>query len=238
MEGLKEDRRAVIGGGVSLLRAIFDLLQIDRMEVAQGALRQGVLYDLLDREQPQTDMRMSTVQLLTRKFGIDTAQANRVSAVATELYAHIAPDPNERTARKLGWAGQLHEIGCQISHSDHHRHGAYILGNTDAPGFALPELQWLSLMVLGHRGKLRKLETDFGNRPFVLQLMCLRLAVALCHARRDPDSAAISLGLDGNRLLLQTRPGWATAYPQSAHLLNEESIAWQRTPWSLEVTLN
>ena len=238
MEGLKEDRRAVIGGGVSLLRAIFDLLQIDRMEVAQGALRQGVLYDLLDREQPQTDMRMSTVQLLTRKFGIDTAQANRVSAVATQLYAQIAPDNNERTARKLGWAGQLHEIGCQISHSDHHRHGAYILGNTDAPGFALPELQWLALMVLGHRGKLRKLETDFANRPFVLQLMCLRLAVALCHARRDPDSAAISLGLDGNRLLLQTRPGWATAYPQSAHLLNEESIAWQRTPWSLEVTLH
>ena len=93
-------------------------------------------------------------------------------------------------------------------------------------------------MVLGHRGKLRKLETDFANRPFVLQLMCLRLAVALCHARRDPDSAAISLGLDGNRLLLQTRPGWATAYPQSAHLLNEESIAWQRTPWSLEVMLD
>ena len=238
MDGLKEDRRAVIGGGVSLLRAIFDLLGIERMEVAQGALRQGVLYDLLDREQPQTDMRVATVQSLTQKFAIDTAQANRVSAVAQTLFAQIAPDNSERATRKLGWAAQLHEIGCQISHSDHHRHGAYILGNTDAPGFALPELQWLALMVLGHRGKLRKLETDFGNRPFVLQLMCLRLAVALCHARRDPDSAAISLRLDGNRLLLQARPGWAAAFPQSAHLLNEESIAWQRTPWSLEVTLN
>ena len=238
MDGLKEDRRAVIGGGVSLLRAIFDLLGIERMEVAQGALRQGVLYDLLDREQPQTDMRVATVQSLTQKFAIDTAQANRGSAVAQTLFAQIAPDNSERATRKLGWAAQLHEIGCQISHSDHHRHGAYILGNTDAPGFALPELQWLALMVLGHRGKLRKLETDFGNRPFVLQLMCLRLAVALCHARRDPDSAAISLRLDGNRLLLQARPGWAAAFPQSAHLLNEESIAWQRTPWSLEVTLN
>ena len=238
MDGLKEDRRAVIGGGVSLLRAIFDLLGIERMEVAQGALRQGVLYDLLDREQPQTDMRMATVQSLTQKFAIDTAQANRVSAVAQTLFAQIAPDNGERATRKLGWAAQLHEIGCQISHSDHHRHGAYILCNTDAPGFALPELQWLALMVLGHRGKLRKLETDFGNQPFVLQLMCLRLAVALCHARRDPDSAAIGLRLDGNRLLLQARPGWAAAFPQSAHLLNEESIAWQRTPWSLEVTLD
>ena len=238
LDGLKEDRRPVIGGGVSLLRAIFDLLDIDRMEVAQGALRQGVLYDLLDREQPQTDMRMATVQSLTQKFAIDTAQANRVSAVAQTLFAQIAPDNSERATRKLSWAAQLHEIGCQISHSDHHRHGAYILGNTDAPGFALPELQWLSQMVLGHRGKLRKLETDFGNRPFVLQLMCLRLAVALCHARRNPDSAAIGLSLEGNHLQLQTRPGWAAAYPQSAHLLNEESIAWQRTPWSLEVTLN
>ena len=81
----------------------------------------------------------------------------------------------------------LHEIGSQISHSDYHKHGAYILDNADAPGFALPELHRLSLLVLGHRGKLRKLEVDFEDRVFIQQLLCLRLAVILCHARRDPD---------------------------------------------------
>ena len=244
IDGMREERKAVIGGGLSVLRAVFDLLGIEQMKVAQGALRHGLLYELLERDEAVADLRSATVARLATRFGADAAQAERVGTVARALFIQLEPaaaNPSGRagrTLRKLGWAAQLHEIGCQISHSDHHRHGAYILGNTDAPGFALPELQWLALMVLGHRGKLRKLETDFGNRPFVLQLMCLRLAVALCHARRDPDSAAISLRLDGNRLLLQARPGWAAAFPQSAHLLNEESIAWQRTPWSLEVTLN
>jgi exopolyphosphatase/guanosine-5'-triphosphate,3'-diphosphate pyrophosphatase len=38
-----------------------------------------------------------------------------------------------RALRKLAWAAQLHEIGTQISHSEYHKHGAYILDNADAP---------------------------------------------------------------------------------------------------------
>ncbi|MFT6698482.1 MAG: exopolyphosphatase/guanosine-5'-triphosphate,3'-diphosphate pyrophosphatase, partial [Polaromonas sp.] len=71
MDGLKDDRRAVIGGGVSVLRAIFDLLGIDTLHAAQGALRHGALYDLLDREETQTDLRSRTVRGLTRKFHVD-----------------------------------------------------------------------------------------------------------------------------------------------------------------------
>ena len=238
MDGLKEDRRAVIGGGVSVLRAIFDLLSIDQMEVAQGALRQGVLYDLIARELPQTDMRMSTVQLLSRKFDIDTVQAQRVSQVAQALFAQVLPGDHERPARKLGWAAQLHEIGCQISHSDHHRHGAYILRNTDAPGFALPELEALSTLVLAHRGKLRKVEVALTDRQFVLQLVCLRLAVALCHARRDPDTDAIRLSLEGQAIQVSASAEWAVAHPQSAHLLREEAAAWQRTAWTLDAVFS
>jgi exopolyphosphatase/guanosine-5'-triphosphate,3'-diphosphate pyrophosphatase len=141
-------------------------------------------------------------------------------------------------ALKLTWAGQLHEIGSHISHSDYHKHGAYILDNTDAMGFALTELHKLSLLVLGHRGKLRKLDADFGDEMFVQQLLALRLAVALSHARRDPDLDGLSLSRDVkvvNRFVLSYRSGWAQSFPQSAHLLNEESIAWQKTPWSLSV---
>ena len=82
-----------------------------------------------------------------------------------------------RDERKLGWAAQLHEIGSLISHSDYHKHGAYILDNADALGFALTELHRLGLLVLGHRGKLRKLEADFEDEVLVQQLLCLRLAV-------------------------------------------------------------
>ena len=237
MEGLKEDRRAVIGGGVSIVRAIFDLLRIDQMTVAQGALRQGALYDLLDREQPGTDLRTATVRALMLRFAVDEAHAECVAQLACHLFVQAAPAGSERAARKLEWAARLHEIGCRISHSDYHRHGAYILDHTDAAGFALPELHRLSLLVLGHRGKVRKLEADLGDAVFALQLMCLRTAIALCHARRAPDVEGLALRLDGNRCTVRSRQGWAAAYPQSAHLLREEAQAWQKTPWEFVAEL-
>jgi len=241
LEGLKEDRRAVIGGGVSVLRAVFDLLSIQEMQVAQGALRHGALYDLLDREQEQTDQRHASVNRLASKFSVDLTQAQRVSKAARHLFRQIAGEfqasEMDRHLRKLGWAAQLHEIGSVISHSDYHKHGAYILDNTDAAGFTMPELHRLSLLVLGHRGKLRKLEVDFEDDVFVRQLLALRLAVLLCHARRDPDLQGLTLQVNApHSLALSCRTDWRTSYPQSAHLLHEELLAWQKTPWTLAFT--
>ena len=243
IEGMKDDRRAVIGGGVSVLRAVFSLLGIEQMQAAQGALRHGVLYDLLDREQHLSDLRSTSVQRLLVKFGADAVQAQRVSKVGQQLFAMASAGlpvlEEERLQRKLQWAAELHEIGSQISHSDYHKHGAYILDNADAPGFALPELHRLSLLVLGHRGKLRKLEVDFEDHLFVEQLLCLRLAVILCHARRDPDLQGLQLEAGTSQdktFALTCRPGWAEAFPQSSHLLKEEVVAWQKTPWTLTLS--
>ena len=246
LDGMKEDRRAVIGGGVSVLRAVFELLDIEQMQAAQGALRHGVLYELVERDQQPPDMpdvRATSVQRLAHNFNTDSAQAQRLSQVAQQLFLMaakaLADAPSQAFRRKLGWAAQLHEIGSQISHSDYHKHGAYILDNADAPGFAAHELHRLSQLVLGHRGKLRKLETDLQDRDFVRQLLCLRLAVILCHARRDPDLEGLHLAEEvepARRFVLSWRDGWDEAFPQSAHLLHEEVLAWQKTPWSLVLT--
>ena len=242
LDGMKEDRRAVIGSGVSVLLAVFGLLEINEMQAAQGALRHGVLYDLLDREQDTSDLRSTTVQHIGKKFDADAAQAERVSRVSGQLFTSIMASlkgaETGRFQRKLHWASQLHEIGSRISHSDYHKHGAYILDNIDAPGFAQPELHRLSLLVLGHRGKLRKLDVDFEDRVFVQQLLCLRLAVILCHARRDPELDGIELeaGAGQERLFAIHCPkGWATRFPQSAWLLQEEVVAWQKTLWTFKV---
>ena len=242
LDGMREDRRAVIGGGVSVLRAVFELLGIQQMQTAVGALRHGVLYDLIDREQDETDLRSTSVARLATRFAVDTAQAERVSSVARHLFLMAIEQVNiadsQRRLRKLQWAAQLHEIGSQISHSDYHKHGAYILDNADAPGFAQPELHRLSLLVLGHRGKLRKLDADFEDHPFMLQLLCLRLAVILCHARLTPnlDSLTLASRADPSKhFMLGCKQGWLDAYPQSAHLLREEVVAWQKTPWTLSL---
>lgn len=239
IDGLKDDRRAVIGGGVSVLRALFSLLDITEMKPAEGALRHGVLYDLLDRQDENTDLRALTVQGLMRKFNIDAGQAKRVSRTAQTLLRQASPQSDlPRLMRKLDWAAQLHEIGSHISHQEYHKHGAYILDHADAPGFSLEELHRLSQLVLGHRGKLRKMEAWFSDLAFMRQLLALRLAVILAHAHRDPDLAGVELKEeDQTHLRLQLPKGWAQQYPQSMHLLNEESAAWQKSPWPFFVQI-
>ena len=148
-------------------------------------------------------------------------------------------EPVLETLTQLDWAAQLHEIGVQVSHSDYHKHGAYILDNTDLPGFTLDELHRLSQLVLGHRGKLRKLESEMQDNSFVQQLMALRLAVILCHARRDPELSGLDMACDApNRVVrLKFNSEWSELWPQSAHLLLEEKTAWQKTDWTLHVEL-
>jgi exopolyphosphatase/guanosine-5'-triphosphate,3'-diphosphate pyrophosphatase len=239
IEGMREDRKAVIGGGVSVLRALFDLLDIEELRVAQGALRHGVLYELLEHDGAVADLRTATVTRLASRFAADAKQARRVGDTAAALFLQLEPGAHDRAAsrpdralRKLGWAAQLHEIGAQVSHSDYHKHGAYILDHADAPGFAVNEMHWLSQLVLGHRGRLRKLETGLDDEIFAMQLLALRLAVILCHARRDPDIDGLRIERSDDRLFtIRWREDWADLYPQSAHLLREEALAWEKTPW-------
>ncbi len=241
LAGMREDRKAIIGGGLSVLRALFDLLGIRRLEQASGGLRHGLLQDMFGNGQQHIDLRDHSVERLAAKFGADPVHGQRVGRVANTLFKQVVVGTaDQRVTRKLTWAAQLHEIGSHISHSDSHKHGAYILDNADAMGFALTELHKLSQLVLGHRGKLRKLEADFEDAMFVQQLLVLRAAVALCHARRDPDLKGVSLLRDAKnarQFKLKLSNGWVKAYPQSAYLLNEESVAWQKTPWSLEVVV-
>jgi exopolyphosphatase/guanosine-5'-triphosphate,3'-diphosphate pyrophosphatase len=259
LPGLKDDRAPIIGGGLAILRALFDLLQINTLELASGGLRHGLIGELMGDASQQMYLPEVSIQRLAARFGIDEAQALRVEKVACQLFDQLGaglrnPPADEqnglekesllRHRRKLAWAANLHEIGAQISHSDYHKHGAYILDNADVLGLSVNQLHRLSLLVLGHRGKLRKLELDQDDAVFMCQLMALRLAVILCHARRDPDIKGMALsrgnGQPGQagqprQFRLSCRAGWPGLYPQSAHLLNEETLAWQKTPWSLAV---
>jgi exopolyphosphatase/guanosine-5'-triphosphate,3'-diphosphate pyrophosphatase len=242
LDGVKEDRKPVIGGGLAVLCALFDLMQINSMHAALGALRHGVLYDLLQREE-NTDLRSTMVSALGNRFAVDIAQADRVQRTALGFFKSILDKNNcdadlaVRLEKKLGWAAHLLEIGTRISHSDFHKHGAYILDNADLPGFSMSELHRLSQLILGHRGKLKKLEEELKNPEFVMQLLSLRLAAILCHARRDPDLKGMSLKtIEGSQtgFVIQCKKSWIQQWPQSVHLLREECIAWQKTPWQLE----
>jgi exopolyphosphatase/guanosine-5'-triphosphate,3'-diphosphate pyrophosphatase len=228
LPGLKADRIPVIPGGLAIMSAVFDAFDLERMTFSEGALRLGVLYDLLGRYHHQ-DLRDATVQHFIRRYESDAAQAERVESSARRLLHQLFPDTaaaDHPDARFLGWASRLHEIGISIAHSSYHKHSAYILANADMPGFSRMDQARVSRIVLAHRGKLERLQgLDPGSRDWAL-IFCLRLAVIL-HRSRDatpvrlPQVRCISRGF---QVLAEAE--WLEGSPLTAAALIEESRQW------------
>jgi exopolyphosphatase / guanosine-5'-triphosphate,3'-diphosphate pyrophosphatase len=119
-----------------------------------------------------------------------------------------------------------------VSHHDHHRHSAYLLTHADAAGFSQNEQRRLADFVLGQRGGLRKVNTlltqGSGMASSTWPLLCLRLAVILCHARTAAPWATMRLSVLRQHATLHVTERWARLHPRTMHLLHEESLAWQR----------
>ncbi len=245
LAGLKEERKAVIAGGLTILIAVFDILKLDHLVVAKGALRHGLLYDMIAEDDETEDLRDASIYRLTARFGANKTQASNVSKVALRFFDLLSPslhvpedDMHDITQHRqiLGWAAYCHEIGCAISHSETQRHGAYILDNTELMGFAQSELHRLSLLVLGHYGKLRKLDANFEDEVFICQILALRLAVIFCHSRNMPVLKNLQLSREGYRFMLSLPSAWQKAFPQTCYLLEEEVLAWQKTNWTFIIS--
>ena len=242
LAGLKDDRRPVIGGGVAIVRALVALLRLERIAPARGALRHGVMIEMLDQDAPERDIRTASVQRLQRQFAVDVSQAQRVSDMASWLFSALHPKPDERmqrAARMLRYAALLHEIGMAVSHESYHRHGEYIVRHADAAGFADHQLERLATLVLAQRGGLRKAEAALAADAVLRdQVLALRIAIVLCHARSDPTAGQLRLGRTADGWLLVIDTPWADGHPQSMYLLREEEKAWSRTAWALELRVD
>ncbi|MCY4755603.1 Ppx/GppA phosphatase family protein [Pelomonas aquatica] len=231
LAGLKDDRRPVVAGGLCILYTLLTQFGIAELLPTKGALRQGVIFDLAERLQPSgaRDPRAASVAELQARFGVDLAQADRVAAQAERLYRQLAPRPAAELLHELRWAAALHELGMLVSHHDHHRHSAYVIGHVDAAGFSTNQLQRLAALALGQRGGLRKMESQLADSTLLEQLVALRLAVILCHARTAAAADGLKLARAGRQLTLRCPRSWSADQARTRFLLKEESEAWART---------
>lgn len=235
LAGLKEDRRPVIGGGLAILYTLAAQFEIGVLQPARGALRQGVIFELDaggedgDSSERAHDIRQSSVAEMQVRFGVDSAQAERVARLALRLFVAAVADASLEARRELSWAGALHEVGMQISHHDHHRHSAYVLAHADAAGFSQNQLRRISELVLGQRGGLRKLEPQLGEDIFLWQVLALRVAAIFFHTRVDVDTSVMALQLRDRQAILEFSASWFDNQPRTVHLLHEEALAWARS---------
>ncbi|MDO4937786.1 MAG: Ppx/GppA phosphatase family protein [Sutterellaceae bacterium] len=230
--GLKEDRREVIAGGLAVLSAVFETFKIKEMRPAQGALRVGLLYDMLGRQE-QRDTRDSTVTSLIKRSGIDKQQAARVAALADKFFTDLDADSHSHDDRKLlQWAAMLHETGRLISPSSYHRHSQYILMHSDLPGFSRLDQAVMGNLVLSQRGNLRKVSASLVNPSMVNMIMALRLAVIFAHARRTVHLPEITLKRveeNGQTVfILSIDSQWLARHPLTNYLLEQEEGVWAK----------
>ncbi|MBM3117177.1 Ppx/GppA family phosphatase [Jeongeupia naejangsanensis] len=226
LKGLRADRRPVLAGGFAIMAAVFEMLGIDRMTITQGALRDGVLYDLMARN-GMLDVRERTIGAFQRRYHVDTAQAGRVAELAGLLFRQLHPDDDD-TARALHHAARLHEIGRLIAHVGYHKHGAYILQHADMQGFSRSEQVRLAQWALVQRGSLNKLGSERRNERDWGAMLALRLAVLFCRGRKSQWPAGIRLRRADGDFLLQIDSGWLSANPLTAFALDEETRQWQK----------
>ena len=228
LPGLSRDRVPVIAGGFAIMAGLFAELGIEQMDVAETAMREGILYDLLGRFHQQ-DMREATVDEFTRRYHIDPQQAARVKRVALKLLAACGGG-NENDLRFLDWAARLHEIGLSVSHGGYHRHAGYILENADMPGFSRTEQARLALLARAQRGALVKLP-DFAAGVVSdndrLLVWLLRQAVILCRSRAEPRLPEVKVEASNKRFRLTLPEGWLARRPLTQRALEEEAVHWQ-----------
>ena len=228
LPGLSRDRVPVIAGGFAIMAGLFAELGIEQMDVAETAMREGILYDLLGRFHQQ-DMREATVDEFTRRYHIDPQQAARVKRVALKLLAACGGG-NENDLRFLDWAARLHEIGLSVSHGGYHRHAGYILENADMPGFSRTEQARLALLARAQRGALVKLP-DFAAAAVSdndrLLVWLLRQAVILCRSRAEPRLPEVKVEASNKRFRLTLPEGWLARRPLTQRALEEEAVHWQ-----------
>ncbi len=232
LAALKPERAPVLAGGLAIMAAALAELKVARIHPVGGALRLGVLYDLLGRS-IRRDVRALTVEQFLERYRIDREHATRVADMAVSLFRKMIAKPDPADVQRLQWAALLHETGFSVSHTGFHKHGAYILQNADMPGFAAGDQQALALLVLGCRGGLAKVAGALASPSLRAQVLALRLAVLFHHARRPVGRLRITVAMRP-RIRCSVSAAWLKGHPLTAHLLSREAVEWAALgyPWA------
>ncbi len=228
LSGLSERRAQVWPGGLSILAELISVLQIATLEISDGALREGLLYDLLGRLQHE-DARERTVRAMASRYQVDERQAERVANTASELYAQCKSEwgfSKKIAGRVLDWAARLHEIGLDISHDGYQRHGAYIAEHADMPGFPRAEQRFLAVLIGGQRHRIEKSRIRALPEPWreagLRLLMILRLAVLLNRSRKGNEQPPVTVNVSENSIDIGFDADWLAANPLTIADLERE----------------
>ncbi len=227
--GLSEDRAPVIAGGVAILQALFDALKLDELQTSESALREGVLHDLLGRIRDE-DQRDATIRRLQERYEVDVDHAARVERLALTCLGHVAADwglGRPTCEQLLAWAARVHEIGLSVARPGYQRHGAYLVANSNLPGFSREDQRMLASIVRGHRRRVRDEYfaelTPERSREARRLCVLLRLARRLNRSRSPTTDIACTFESGPDSITLRFDEGWLDEHSLTRADLEDEA---------------
>lgn len=241
LNGLAESRRNVIVSGVAIASAVFLGLEIQHMRTSKGALREGVLYDLLGRLTHE-DVRERTINALMQRYTVDGD-----IAAAVERRARVFFNATRNRWKLSGsdwhllhWVARSHEIGMAISHKHYNRHSSYLLRHADLPGFSQDEQESLALLARGHRGKLNESllaeVSEQDKSRFAQLLSIIRLAALFKYVEKLEQLPEFTIAANGNSLVLGFGKNWLAEHPLTASELSSEQSQLEKIGMKLNIS--
>ena len=242
LPGLPDGRAPVWPGGLAILAEVMASLRIEKLYESEGAMREGVMYDLVGRL-AHNDARVRSVRALAERYHVDAEQAGRVAKTAADLYGQLADDvafDDELAGLSLEWAGLLHEIGLDIAHANFHEHGAYVVGHADLPGFPRSEQKLLAFLIANQRkrpsdDRLRALPKRWRKPARILAIL-LRLAVLINRNRSDAPLPPLRIELARKTITIDFPSAWLADNPLTVADLEREQRYLADWGITLEVT--
>lgn len=242
---LERERRPVFVAGLAILLAIFDELNIARMQISPCAIREGIVHDLAGRFHGG-DRRADTVAMLVSRWGINRAQAKRVGDTAGHLLGQVYPQSSLTERQLLRWAADLHEIGLALSHTGFRKLGSYIITHADLAGFSRSTQENLAYLIRNQRGNIKSPKEHYGFHPHPELLLCLRIACILHRDQSDRGLDGMTLTAEntaagpvtpanGSRFTLEATRDWLDRHPAIEDLLLQEVLFWQHQPIPLQL---
>ncbi len=228
LPGLDPQRAPVFPGGLAIIYGSFRSLGIEQMTVSDGALREGLVFDLLGRIFNK-DIRSDTVQTTAEHYHVDMVHAARVQNTIHYMLGQLKKCHSlsvEESPHFLNWAANLHEIGHEIAHNQYHKHSAYIIKHSDLAGFSQQDQNLLSTIVRAHRRRLpRKMFKELPkpwHKNAIYLTIILRLAVLLHRNRHDFDLPEYTISIDNKTINLEFPAQWLQNSPLThADLMQE-----------------
>ncbi|HYH99624.1 Ppx/GppA phosphatase family protein [Hyalangium sp.] len=151
-----DPRRAdIIVSGALILEGVVKHLGVDSVTAVNRGLRDGLLVDLLYRQDTsREDPSLADAALaIGQRFYFDEKHARHVARLALTLFDQLAAlhQLPLSTRPYLEVAALLHDIGNAVNYERHHRHTYYLIHHTDIPGLAERERELVARIARYHR---------------------------------------------------------------------------------------